>query len=93
MVETTVIENAVRIACRAPSLYNTQPWLWVTDGAGLDLFLDTSRVVHAHGPIDARGPHRLRRGARSSSGGDGGRAGSPMSSDFPIQLIRPTWRG
>ena len=46
MVETTVIENAVRIACRAPSLYNTQPWLWVMDGAGLDLFLDTSRVVH-----------------------------------------------
>lgn len=47
MVETTVIENAVQMACRAPSLYNTQPWRWVSDGVGLDLFLDTGRVVHA----------------------------------------------
>lgn len=45
MVETKVIENAVRLACRAPSLYNTQPWRWVADSAGLDLFLDVSRVV------------------------------------------------
>ncbi|HET9877633.1 MAG TPA: NAD(P)H nitroreductase, partial [Mycobacterium sp.] len=46
-VKTEVIENAVRLACRAPSLYNTQPWLWVADGGRLDLFLDPSRVVHA----------------------------------------------
>jgi nitroreductase len=45
-VETKVIEDAVRLACRAPSLYNTQPWLWVADGTRLDLFLDASRVVH-----------------------------------------------
>ncbi|BBY09437.1 Acg family FMN-binding oxidoreductase [Mycobacterium marseillense] len=47
MVETQVIENAVKLACRAPSLYNTQPWRWVSDGAAVDLFLDVSRVVHA----------------------------------------------
>ncbi len=47
MVETKIIENAVRLACRAPSLYNTQPWLWVADGGRVDLFLDPSRVVHA----------------------------------------------
>lgn len=47
MVETKVIEDAVRLACRAPSLYNTQPWRWVADDSGLDLLLDTSRVVHA----------------------------------------------
>lgn len=45
-METNVIENAVRLACRAPSLYNTQPWLWVSDGGRLDLFLDVSRVLH-----------------------------------------------
>lgn len=45
MVETKVIENAVRLACHAPSLYNTQPWLWVADGHRLDLFLDASRVL------------------------------------------------
>ncbi len=46
-VESKVIENAVRLACRAPSLYNTQPWLWVADGGRLDLLLDPSRVLHA----------------------------------------------
>jgi nitroreductase len=43
VTETKVIENAVQLACRAPSLYNTQPWLWVADGGRLDLFLDPSR--------------------------------------------------
>jgi len=47
VVETQVIENAVRLACRAPSLYNTQPWRWVADGPRLDLFLDVARVVQA----------------------------------------------
>lgn len=47
MVESKVIENAVTLACRAPSLYNTQPWRWVADGAWLDLFLDASRAVRA----------------------------------------------
>lgn len=47
VVETEVIENAVQLACRAPSLYNSQPWLWVSDGARLNLFLDRSRVLHA----------------------------------------------
>ena len=46
MVETKVIEKAVLLACRAPSLYNTQPWLWVADGGRLDLFLDANRAVH-----------------------------------------------
>lgn len=45
MVEPKVIEDAVRLACRAPSLHNTQPWLWVADGPRLDLFLDANRVV------------------------------------------------
>lgn len=40
-----VIETAVRLACRAPSLHNTQPWLWVSDGPRLDLYLDRNRVL------------------------------------------------
>jgi nitroreductase len=44
-VETEVIEDAVRSACRAPSLHNSQPWHWVFDGEQLGLFLDQSRVV------------------------------------------------
>ncbi|BBX45900.1 FMN-binding protein Acg [Mycobacterium cookii] len=45
MVDTTVIEDAVRAACRAPSLHNSQPWSWVLDGRQLQLFLDRSRVM------------------------------------------------
>jgi hypothetical protein len=45
MAETAVIKEAVRLACHAPSLYNSQPWLWEADGAALHLFLDPSRVL------------------------------------------------
>ncbi|EUA73290.1 hypothetical protein I553_9446 [Mycobacterium xenopi 4042] len=33
------------LACRAPSLHNTQPWQWVLDGGQLQLFVDTHRVL------------------------------------------------
>lgn len=45
MRNPNIIEDAVRLACRAPSLYNSQPWLWVADDGRLDLFLDPSRVL------------------------------------------------
>jgi len=45
MVDNTVIEDAVRAACRAPSLHNSQPWSWLLDGRRLQLFLDPSRVM------------------------------------------------
>lgn len=40
-----VIENAVQLACRAPSFHNSQPWLWVADGSHLNLFLERDRLV------------------------------------------------
>ncbi|GFG76243.1 Acg family FMN-binding oxidoreductase [Mycobacterium botniense] len=40
-----VITNAVRLACRAPSLHNAQPWRWVVDDGDVHLFLDRSRVT------------------------------------------------
>src|SRR5579875_3725641 len=46
MVEPEVIKNAVRLACRAPSLHNTQPWQWVlTHDGTLQLFLEPTRVM------------------------------------------------
>jgi hypothetical protein len=44
-VDTELIEDAVRSACRAPSLHNSQPWQWVAGGGQLDLFLDPSRAM------------------------------------------------
>jgi hypothetical protein len=47
MVDTEVIRDAVRLACRAPSLHNSQPWRWVVDGDTVSLFADPDRVVRA----------------------------------------------
>jgi hypothetical protein len=45
MVDAQVIEDAVRLACRAPSLHNSQPWRWVAIEGGLQLFVDRGRVL------------------------------------------------
>ena len=47
MVDAEVIRNAVRLACRAPSLHNSQPWRWVAEGATVQLFPDKDRVVYS----------------------------------------------
>ncbi|OBG19870.1 NAD(P)H nitroreductase [Mycolicibacterium celeriflavum] len=44
-VDTETIKNAVILACRAPSLHNSQPWRWVLEGDRLQLFVDPDRVV------------------------------------------------
>ena len=45
MVDTKVLTRAVELACRAPSLHNSQPWRWVADGPTVDLFADPHRMV------------------------------------------------
>jgi nitroreductase len=45
MVDTATIKDAVILACRAPSLHNSQPWHWVLEGDRLQLFVDPQRVV------------------------------------------------
>lgn len=44
-LDKEVVKNAVLLACRAPSVHNSQPWLWVSEGAGLRLFVDPFRWV------------------------------------------------
>lgn len=39
------IEGAVLLACRAPSIHNSQPWQWVLEAATLKLYLDSDRLV------------------------------------------------
>jgi nitroreductase len=45
--DTEVISKAIHLACRAPSLHNSQPWRWVVGEAGVDLFVDHERVVRS----------------------------------------------
>lgn len=46
-VDIDVIKCAVELAARAPSLHNTQPWQWVTDGTELRLYLARGRIVRS----------------------------------------------
>jgi hypothetical protein len=45
LVDTDVLSAAVQLACRAPSLHNSQPWQWVAEGPRLDLYVDRSRIL------------------------------------------------
>lgn len=37
-------------ACRAPSVHNTQPWLWRVEGPVVELYADPSRLLSASDP-------------------------------------------
>ena len=43
----------VELACLAPSVHNTQPWLWHAEGSRLWLYADRRRQLH-HADPDAR---------------------------------------
>jgi nitroreductase len=47
MVDVKEITTAVELACRAPSLHNSQPWRWVADGTSVDLFVDPHQTVRS----------------------------------------------
>ncbi|MGO4443375.1 NAD(P)H nitroreductase [Mycobacterium sp. 2YAF39] len=47
IVDIQVIKDAVQLACRAPSLHNSQPWRWIAAGKSVHLFLDKDRVLYS----------------------------------------------
>ncbi len=47
MVDAEVVRDAVELACRAPSLHNSQPWRWVAADGVLHLYLDRDRVMRS----------------------------------------------
>src|SRR5688572_1366203 len=46
-LHTRAITDALALACRAPSLHNSQPWRWVVTEQGVDLYADPSRMIRA----------------------------------------------
>lgn len=44
-LDIQVLQAAVLVACRAPSVHNSQPWQWVAQGERLSLFIDRYRTV------------------------------------------------
>jgi hypothetical protein len=47
LVDTNVLKAAVQLACRAPSLHNSQPWQWVAEGSRLHLYVDHGRILYS----------------------------------------------
>ena len=45
LVDNDTLRAAVQLACRAPSLHNSQPWQWVAEDAELHLYVDHSRIL------------------------------------------------
>lgn len=47
-IDTTTMDAILELACRAPSVHNTQPWTWRVYDTRVDLFADyTRQLVHA----------------------------------------------
>src|SRR5271168_3962494 len=44
-LDTQVLQKAVQLGCRAPSVHNSQLWRWVAEGEVLRLFVDRHRTV------------------------------------------------
>lgn len=47
VIDPRALAGAVELACRAPSVHNSQPWHWVAEGGELRLFFEPHRVPHA----------------------------------------------
>ena len=46
----TVLRRIIELACRAPSVHNTQPWRWRIHGSDLELHADPSRQLQVGDP-------------------------------------------
>ena len=46
-----VLRRVVELACRAPSVHNTQPWRWRIDGTRVELRADRARQLEVSDPL------------------------------------------
>ena len=46
-ISSEVLAKAVELACRAPSVHNSQPWRWTATDGVLRLFAEPHRIPHA----------------------------------------------
>ncbi len=49
-VQSEVVIAALQLACRAPSLHNSQPWRWVATDRFVQLFADPTRLARSTDP-------------------------------------------
>jgi hypothetical protein len=48
---TSIARRLVELACLAPSVHNTQPWIWQVDGDRVRLYADRSRQLPIEDPL------------------------------------------
>lgn len=46
-MDIDAVKTAVLLACRAPSVHNSQPWHWVAENDGVHLYADRNQMVPA----------------------------------------------
>ena len=51
MTERPPFDDIIALACRAPSVHNTQPWRWRVHGDRVDLFADYRRQLVYADPV------------------------------------------
>lgn len=49
-ISPQALSDVVELACRAPSVHNSQPWRWIAEGGVLRLFFEPHRAPHATDP-------------------------------------------
>ncbi|SSC26094.1 Nitroreductase-like, partial [Klenkia terrae] len=52
LLDPATARSVIELACRAPSLHNTQPWRWRIGPSSLHLFADPDRRLDASDPYD-----------------------------------------
>jgi hypothetical protein len=50
VLSAIIARQLVSLACRAPSVHNTQPWTWRIDPGGISLYADASRQLSLADP-------------------------------------------
>ena len=50
MISRALLRRLVELACQAPSVHNTQPWIWRASGHQVGLYPDYSRQLPAEDP-------------------------------------------
>ena len=92
MVDTEVIRDAVRLACRAPSLHNSQPWRWVVEGDTVSALRRRGPGRPGHGQLGPRGADRPAAPCSTTSGWQWPPPDTqPMWTDFPTPTTFYMW--
>ena len=87
-----LMANVVELACRAPSLHNSQPWHWIAEDGSCRLFLEPHRVPHATDLSGREAVISCGARARPPPGGRRGRRLEGRTSRvFPTPTTSTTW--